>query len=105
MHALALSHCAFKDTDCMGYSAGCRFAVERVHVELRGQDTTGIGGSSTYCGWVKWCSHTDMPSVSVSILHSTYLARFQIYHIVRNYCDFKMLSLIGDVFGFEHIPK
>jgi hypothetical protein len=33
------------------------------------------------------------------------LAKFQIYHIAQNCCDLKMLSLIGAVFGFEHITK
>ena len=32
-----------------------------------------------------------------------YLARFQIYHIVQNRCDLKMLSLIGAEFFFEYI--
>jgi len=43
IHAFALRHSALKDTDCMGYSAGCRFAIERVHVEVSAQDTTGMG--------------------------------------------------------------
>ena len=40
---LSLSHGAFKDTDCIGYIAGCRSAVQRVQVETRKQDTTGRG--------------------------------------------------------------
>ncbi len=40
---LSLSHGAFKDTDCIGYIAGCRSAVQRVQVEMRKQDTTGRG--------------------------------------------------------------
>ena len=45
---LTLSDGAFKDTDCVGYIAGCRSAVQRVQVEMRKQDTTGRGASSSF---------------------------------------------------------
>ncbi len=45
---LSLSHGAFKDTDCIGYIAGCRSAVQRVQVEMSKQDTTGRGASSSF---------------------------------------------------------
>ena len=38
---LSLSHGAFKDTDCIGYIAGCGSEVRIVQVEMGKQDTTG----------------------------------------------------------------
>ena len=46
--ALSSSHCAFKDTNCIGYSAGCRSEVQRVQVEVKVQDTTGREASASF---------------------------------------------------------
>lgn len=45
---LSSSHRAFKDTDCIGYIAGCRSAVQRLQVEVRVQDTTGKEDSESF---------------------------------------------------------
>ena len=67
--ALSSSHCAFKDTDCIGYSAGCRSEVQRVQVEVRVQDTTGrrLVQASAICRTVGTKNSCQKCSVSLNI--------------------------------------